>query len=641
MSSRFQGLQNQFLSDGVYKLPSIHELRLAGYSIIATNPCTLSSITAAGTNTYDQTAKSLHKATADATNIVLVFGNYGSIQPSQINANHNPMLIGASLQKFGSSFTDDTGVLTPLVFKNGKNKTQIDPAALVYSEPAAFTVKQNDNFFIRTYRSVYMPPAPAAPTLTPSATGGTLVAGASYWVCIVYVFQDGFYTMTSTGVQATITAGGGNTGSITVTAPASIPSAIGYQCFMTSRTDGQTGLYAKATELTPFGTNAVITAEISSNPLLWKRSGSALNFPNGSGLAGGTNFDGLATGEGWRAGDQTFNGSSTITQQTSSNPYYPVAILGKTKTPQKTVALEGDSIMAGTGDHGYIYASGGFATRAIANQLSITYDKAINPLYGYVRVPLGGEGIIAYANQQNTNQYFKGRLSIAELATNVICNYGTNDLASGTAAIQAAILVNAEYHISRGQKYFHCTIIPKVTSTDGFQTVANQTVQGTEATRLALNAWLRDTSSSGFVQQCSNPSLVGVIDVCKYLEVNSSNVLTQNGGFWRIPTGFTPITGTFTTGGTNQFVDTSKNFTANAYKGYSLLVTSGAAINKTMCIGWNNTNTINTYSSIGATAAIGDSYSIVNLSTIDGIHPTTQGHLWMTQAVQEVFNQLI
>lgn len=52
-----------------------------------------------------------------------------------------------------------------------------------------------------------------------------------------------------------------------------------------------------------------------------------------------------------------------------------------------------------------------------------------------------------------------------------------------------------------------------------------------EQVRVGYNDWLRDTSASGAIAQ-SNGTIAGVFDISSKIEVNSSNVITLNGGLW-------------------------------------------------------------------------------------------------------------
>ncbi len=622
------------------------DLKNNGYSLIATNPC-FPTYTSAGSG--GRTNKSAHKATAAASNIRLVFMNTAAIQGQGLNNNFNSILVGAALQKAGSNAADETGLLQPCFFPNGRRLSHVDPGALLYSEPAAFRVARDETFFVRTYLDLNFPAAPSAPSLTPSATGGALVPSAAYYVCVVYVYADGMESLTSAATQAAIPSGGGNTGSLTVTSPAANPAALGWKCYISARNaPNGAGLFFKSGDIAPVGTGIVLTAEAQAYGLQMRRAGGYISLPGGCGGAGGTLYDGLGTGEGGASGDQTQNGFVSTTPQALSNPYYPAAILGITAEPQKTVSLVGDSIQAGTGDNGCVYASGGFGTRALINQMLPCYDPSANPLHAYVRVPIGGETMAIFASQLATNQFSRSRLDVVELATNVISNYGTND-AVDLPALKANTLYLAAYYAERGMKFFQCSILPKTLSSDGWRTAANQTSVGSnfETFRVAYNNWLRDGGASGFVAQAA--SVAGVsgmaefIDVCKYTEVDAANVLTQNGGRWRVPTGYAPIHCTVTgASGAAQWTDSSKAWARNAWKGWAVVFTSGANANKVGCVGWNDAaGTLNTYSAVGVAPANGDTYDICMVATTDGTHPTSLGHIWAALTVQEKLSLLI
>jgi len=623
-------------------------LKNEGWSIIATNPCCINTVSPSsvfGLSDMDNTVKALHTACEAASKLMFLYANYAPIQGVSQNSMYNSLLIGSAAQKVEGALTAETGFLFTKSFKNGKNKIHLDPASFVFTEPAFFSVTKNERFFSRTYASVILPQAPAAPTLTANSTGGTLVASSVYNICITYVFQDGFESLTS-GFTAATTPGSG-TSSISVTAPTAVPGAIGYRIYMTARNDSSGGIYSMLpmNALIPFGVNSVISYEANSSAQRFVRQGGVSYKPAGGGLSGGSVFEGLGTGEGRLQGDHTYTGFRSAGQSAANSAYWPSVILGKAKKAVKSVGLIGDSVQAGTGDHGYAGINGGFGVRALTNQLLPLFSLVENPIYPYVKVALGGEKASQFANQFNTNQYSRIRLAITELATNVISNYGTNDLSDSLSTIKANILLIAKWYTDRGIKFFQCTLFPRSSSTDGWKTTNNQTPEGGTpgSNRTAFNAWIRDSSESGFVAQCAAPGLVDFIDVCKYTEVNSSNVLTLGGGYWRVTNASPVLTGTFSSVTANyEFVDTSKTMTANQYKGYNIRITSGAQTGKTGCLSWNNTTTFNTNgTSIGGLPVAGDSYEIILLPCVDAIHPSSQGHIWGATAVQEALSLFI
>ncbi|MBO0947491.1 hypothetical protein [Fibrella forsythiae] len=602
--------------------------RLGGWSIIATNPNTLHGTP--NNPVTGRTYRSEHIALTDATQVRVIYANYRTVNYGEY-PNTNPITIGAALQKKGSSASDQSQSTVPLGF-GGKRYGICEGSALLISDPVSFNVAANERFYVRSYAQAMLATAPTSPALSTTTTGGTLPASSSFFVSITYAFLDGSNSAPSTGTS--ITTGSGSTNSITVSAPASIAPAIGYRVWMTSAGSAATAIYYSVSTVLPFSSNATITTvvntyapSIATTPVV----------PGGGSFIGSTNNDGRDTGEGYSDGELTYD-NQNITIRTGANMYYPVAILGKTKTPKKTVGLIGDSIMSGTGDAGYPSNRGGFGVRALCNQYEMGYNASTDPLYAYTYVPQGSEQAVQFADRRMNRL----RLGLTELCGNVICNYGTNDLSLGVSSIKGSLLTIAKLYTDRGIKFFTCTILPRTNSTDGWATISNQATQGTtETTRLAVNAWLRDTGATGFVAQAAATGLVDVIDVCKYVEVNSANVLTQDGGFWRIPADGTLVSGSVTGGNSSIGIsDNTKSFTRLQYAGYSIKFTSGGANNLVRCLNNSITNQLLWNDSVSPTPAVGDSYIITNVATQDGTHPTSQGHIWMAQAVQEKLPQL-
>lgn len=619
-------------------------LKQAGYQIIGTNPCHYTNTAFGAANIAGRTYRTRHVAMADAKDIVLMYANYTVIIALEsINPNWNPMNIGASLQKQGTTVNDITPAKFTCTF-NGALKKTVDPMGYAFTDPTFFSVKKGEPFYIWSYRNAILPMAPPTPTASNSnVANGTLVSGSTYNVCVAYVMPDGSFGKTSDAVAVSVT-----NNSITVTSPPEVLGASGYVVYCSGRNANINGTYAPATDWTAFGTNAVVVNEISNVSLRIRNRNGVTYVTGGNGGAGGTNREGLDNGEGTALGDLTITNATdnNFGAQALANAYYPVAILGKSTEQVRSFALIGNSIQQGTGDGGYIYQSGGFATRAVNNQLQPRYNPSTAPLFPYVRVPLGGEKAQQFADSLSSNKISRVRYMPTEFATDVICEYGTNDLSLGLTSMKNSILAIARFYTSRGIYFYQTTLVPKTTSTDQWRTVANQTITGEETTRLAFNAWIRDTSASGFVQQANaqakKKGLVKTIDVCKYVEVNSSNVLTQNGGFWRIPSGFTNITGTVTSvTDAVTFTDNTKSFTRNQYKGYSIVFTSGAQANKSGEIFWNDTAgtfNISISNSNSVAPAVGDSYIITERAVNDGIHPTSTGHILMANAVLEAIN---
>jgi hypothetical protein len=248
-------------------------------------------------------------------------------------------------------------------------------------------------------------------------------------------------------------------------------------------------------------------------------------------------------GEGFNNGDVSDSG--TVAIGAMSYLIAPITILGFSPTNQPTVAILGDSIAGGSTDAGGYSTQGGFLHRMCAGHtglvpVGINGTPDATPMnFPFINLAHGGESLANIL----TLSLSSSRLALAELASTIVSEYGTNDVAGGTtlATMQANYLALASKFMNRGKKFIQCTILPRVTSTDNMATLANQTPLASESVRVAVNSWLRDPSPAGFIQQAvaaaisSNISYVDVLDVAAIIEVNSSGSLSINGGLCLSP----------------------------------------------------------------------------------------------------------
>jgi lysophospholipase L1-like esterase len=259
--------------------------------------------------------------------------------------------------------------------------------------------------------------------------------------------------------------------------------------------------------------------------------------------------------------------------------------------------------------------------------------RALNGQFPFVQLAKAVEQTVHF---QNLNGYTRvRRLAIASGCTHAIFNYGTNDLAVRTAAqIEANILEITAALNAKAIKVFWCTLIPKTGSSNSWANVAGQTKGGNESVRLAVNAWLRDTSASGYVAQAGGGKLAGVFDVCAPIEVNAANALTQDGGYWKAP-GAASESGTSSGSNTATMLnDTSKSWTANQFAGQYVYITGGTGAGQGAGYIVSNTATqLTVKSSWTATPDATSTYVIVNGYTTDGTHPTVNGHIAMAGAI--------
>lgn len=234
--------------------------------------------------------------------------------------------------------------------------------------------------------------------------------------------------------------------------------------------------------------------------------------------------------EGYKAGDNA--DINTGFQASNTNVFGPAAVIGSPADgrPRVSLAIFGDSILAGTGE----------ATNYTGNGFGVRFATANN--FGVVWGSRSGETVYSMA----TFPYQRTiRLSLMSGCNYLLSDFGTNDVGNGRtlSQIQADLLTFWGACSRHGLRVVHSTITPRTKSTDSWATVANQyfyenstsggSLHAQEDVRKGLNSWLRDTSASGAIQQ-SGGTLWGVADTAAAVEVNSGNVLTPNGGYWQV-----------------------------------------------------------------------------------------------------------
>lgn len=347
--------------------------------------------------------------------------------------------------------------------------------------------------------------------------------------------------------------------------------------------------------------------------------------------------------------DNSIGAAMIVSATTTAFSY--CAILGYTGTAyRKVLGIIGDSIPSGAYDAGGSYlgssnTGGGYGTRIAAQSFALRDNypspTAIMPWLKAAR-PSGLLKDFITANNH------KWSLQLMTYATTVLSSYGTNDFNGNDtlANIKANTLTLANLVVTNGQKIIITTLTPYSTSTDGFITAANQTVTNStnEIIRVGFNTWLRDTSSNGFVAQAIASgipaNMVAVWDKTVFVEVNSSNVITLNGGLWISPKNGIQHTGSITSvQSTSGFSDTASAIAGtgnyNFYKGMSVNMTSGNNNTKSYPIWyWNNVAGLFYMFNAqgGTTFTIGDTYNVYNdCGTYEGLHPSTLTHAIMAQ----------
>lgn len=277
----------------------------------------------------------------------------------------------------------------------------------------------------------------------------------------------------------------------------------------------------------------------------------------------------------------------------------PIAILGDelSQTGQPSVALIGDSILAGAGDRprtDFAWGGRGYFDQFLAGQCPV------------FNASIGGDGATYKVGAYAYN--FAMRIGLCEACDIAYLAMGTNDLVAGIslANTQAALVTLATQLKARGmRKVILATLLPRTTSTDGWVTLANQTVVATNDftnQRALFNAWALTVPSP----------FDAVVDL-------RSGVEDLATGKWKEPAVGTDLT--TTTGSTTTTINLNSTVVANAYLGKMLIIGSEARQ-----ITGNTTTAITVISAFGGAPGNGVALKVLDTYTVDGIHPSAWGH---------------
>lgn len=221
-------------------------------------------------------------------------------------------------------------------------------------------------------------------------------------------------------------------------------------------------------------------------------------------------------GEGASSSASVVNSVNPGSAITASNSiaYGPCLILSRGVPRVPSVVLFGDSIGDGYGE-GTGYTPAGSTD---PNGLTGYLQRAMQNTVGSAKFTRPGD---SYTFRVPTGNHQASFAALAGGVSHAVCGLGTNDvnaLAQSTASVQASAAAFWSELANRGIKVWACTIPPCTTSTDNWLTTANQTVVSTEATRVALNTWIRTKPAP----------LTGYFDVADALETS------RNSGIWKI-----------------------------------------------------------------------------------------------------------
>lgn len=300
----------------------------------------------------------------------------------------------------------------------------------------------------------------------------------------------------------------------------------------------------------------------------------------------------------------------------------PCAIIGMSaRRSLPSVAIVGDSRSKDTAN-GPQYTSGSDITTSPLRRDDIS---PIGRFLTSIGVPYFVGARSAETLQSFISRSGQARAAICEAAADVRhIRFSTNDLGSNTNAGALDIIRDLETAIASaiadGAIPVVSTILPITTSSDNWETLANQTVGANETRRLAANAWIRaNVEKRGGI----------VCDECAPLEDIST-------GLWNPAQKYLHSNGT-TTGvittvraDGSRFQDTTKDFSTDPYlcAGASAFFRFLSATNAKVAAGvkvLNAPSASDTYTftvSYGVQIDIGDTYEIFFAMTTDGTHLT-------------------
>lgn len=458
---------------------------------ITTNP---GRITTRVTNA--QTSRILLQPAFDVSATRLVFVNW-YVGGTGETPNTNLYSVRAVLQPKGTTAAEISGDPGYRYTFGGRDIGVCPRGGVLFTDPLPIGLAAGSTWFVKAYGSIALPAAPSAPTASAGGTGGALSTG-TYGVATTIVYPHGIESACSPSTSVAVTVGQ----VITVTAPSAVAGAIGYRVWITYVSGSLTGThYDSSAGIMAFGSNAVLNTGLTGSAAQGIEGADptgALYLPAGGDVNGGTTVGGSNDGEGWVSlYDYTSEGRATP-HRAAASIFMPAGVLGLSDAGRRrSVALIGDSICSGTADSAFTGSTrGGFQMRAAMGQISqIAYDPNVRPQIGTFWLGTGSEQAAQFA----ANSGFK-RSVVASQTSTIWSNYGTNDTSFGSAALAGSIYTIGKRFIDQGKTFAQSDIIAKTTSTDGWQTIANQLNVGslTEAVRQAINNWI--ASNTGAVQ---------------------------------------------------------------------------------------------------------------------------------------------
>lgn len=361
-------------------------------------------------------------------------------------------------------------------------------------------------------------------------------------------------------------------------------------------------------------------------------------------------FPNSALINGWGEGYITGAGLDTTTSfdviarlPSGKFSFGPVAVIGwpTSGKPTTVVAQSGDSVVGGTDWSSNEGPGLSFTNYAL--------DNASIPSFNLGRSGENASDVIIVSN------YFR-RFGLVRGCTKVIDEYGTNDIAGGATAatVKASLLQHWNNLAARGvTAIYRTTITPRNTSSNGWSTLAGQTLQSFESVRQTINQWLRAPASAGAGNSArfdSGGLVAAIFDTAALIEVNSDGsvptispttgaLVGGTGGYWFVDT-TAYDSGTLTSSTTGTLTDTTKTWTitpAHQYLGSMVVITADATTPSSVgsfgFIAGGTANSLTLGLNWGVQPSAGASYKIYHGVVDDGTHPNKRGHIRIAAAI--------
>lgn len=598
--------------------PKNRQLWVSGHNLSPWGPLVTFPTLQGGTNRLQ------HKILGDASLISFAFAN-------SVNGSGGFEGVSSGAQLINSVALEwpvNTVSVLEKTSVGGSAQFQVDFDGMgVETDPIGTYIPGGSTINYKVFNRVAFPPT--SPAATISSTTGTLTIGTPYYYFITTI--DKFRNIESTST-ASVTATPTSGNQSIILSWVRNQYALSYNIYRSTTNNASTAQllanvrmtatsYTDDGSVTPMSTNTPPNQNsfLVANRIL--RNGESTNWPAG--------------GDG---SDRTLQpGALSVPGTDNGTTYgYGAAIVLTDDYSKPSILCLGTSIPNGGG----INASTGVLNRAVSNW----FDQAITSVGNVNSLNLS----VSTSNLQDltgqTSKNAKYRLAWTRYVNYVWVPQGVNDMPTRTWQQIATDANNLAKKISdNGSRYILNTIAPYVVTTDNCLTIGNQTPSANEAVRLNYNAWARNGcqfigSTPVLTGGTPSPYIWKVFDECASVEVNASNVLTLNGGYYRVPTSALvssiTLTGTQTLTGLSA---TGVTWTNSQYNGYVVKVITGAAAGQSALIQGTGASSLVLYANGTTTPGVttnkglttipsaGDQIEIWAVYANDGLHPNQAG----------------